>query len=350
MHGSQSTKSAPGAIIALLAGIAVIFFVVLAVPGYAAPDVEDGEGMSEDFIVNMEIAPPVSDDPDEPDCKQTDRGMECTSTFSFDSSGKGEGTSVYTKPDPDVAGTIEMDYKMWFSGSMTTLSDSSGGPGQSPVPIASSGEGAMDGSWRMDFPSSSDHPDGSALRGVIHGDQSQALIPGTSTVRMTNKMKVDAVGESGIFEGKVATGSWTETEEFDMFGDGPGGPPSKDHGPEGEAKSASLNASEEGASMKLKLRNAKGAKAYISDLPSKLHKKDARKAAVSAAKGSSCKLVATQGKKKKSLGKAKANSKYRAQFKVKVVKKLKSGKWKLRATCKKGKKKAVAKKTLRIVS
>ncbi len=350
MHRSRPTKSTAGALLALLAGMAVIFFLVIVIPGYAAPDVEDGEGMSEDFIVNMEIAPPVSDDPDEPDCEQTDRGMECTSKFGFDSSGVGNGISIYTKPDPDVSGEIEMLYKMWFSGSTTILVDPNGGRDQTPVPISSSGVGAMDGSWRMDFPSSSDYPDGSALRGVIHGDQSQELIPGTSTVRMTNKMKVNAVGESGIFEGKVATGSWTESEEFDMFGEGPGGPPSDDHGPKGGAQSASLNASEEGAAMKLKLRNAKGPKAYISDLPSKLHKKDGRKAAVSAAKGSSCKLVATQGKKKKSFGKAKANSKYRAQFKQKVVKKLKSGKWTLRATCKKGKKVAKAKKKLRIVA
>ncbi len=350
MHRSRPTKSTAAALLALLGGVAIIFFVVIVIPGYAAPGVDDGEGMAEDFIVNMEIAPPVSDEPDDPDCKQTDRGMECTSKFGFDSSGKGEGTSVYTKPDPDVSGEIEMLYKMWFSGSSIMLVDPSGGRDQRPTPISSSGVGAMDGSWRMEFPSSSDHPNGSVLRGVIRGDMTQELRPGTSIIEMTNKMKVEAVGESGMFEGKVATGSWTETEEFDMFGEGPGGPPSDDHGPKGAAGSASLNASEEGAAMKLKLRNAKGPKAYISDLPKKLHKKDERKAAVSAAKGSSCKLVATQGKKKKSFGKAKANSKYRAQFKQKVVKRLKSGKWTLRATCKKGKKVAKAKKTLRIVA
>lgn len=328
-----------------LFGVAVMLLFIASAATFAAEG-DEGRGIDpEAFDVRMDIEPPSSDEPEQPNCEQRQDGNYCTITHNFDASGTARGTVDYRGRDPLLSGDMAMDYDMWNNHTTVVRIDPNGGPDQQPTFISVNGSGEMSGTWCMDYRNDPLFEGGSKLCGEINGRFTEELISGTTTVKWTGEFRVHAIGISGEFEGVNGSGGWTETSQFDMSDRR--GPGSDDGGSREGAHAASISAAGASSGMKLKLVRSKQLKAYVG-LPNKLNKKDKRSAVVAAKPGSKCTLEAKNGAGSKSFGRDKADSDARAEFKGSVVKKLGKGKWSLKATCKLNGKKAVARQKLSI--
>lgn len=67
----------------------------------------------------------------------------------------------------------------------------------------------MDCGWSMRF------DDGSTLAGTVGGAHRHRLV-GEDTVRMTGDMAVTVTAGTGVFDGYVGSGTWTESEKFSL--------------------------------------------------------------------------------------------------------------------------------------
>lgn len=286
-----------------------------------------------DFDVRVEMAPEIENS--EPECTSDGDRMRCTSAFEFSQIGKSfEGTVRHRVTD--LSGTISMTCDQDMR-QRTTFSMSTSDPSDRRIEEFD-GAGRMACSWMMDF------REGTTLAGVVEGSFTMGIVDAArGIVYHRGNFSVDVVSGTGEFADMVGKGTFDEYEEFNMLegpGGGPDGPPPPDGEgpppPDGEysTRSAARAAAEEGdgGNMKLRLRRGRARTALV--LPRRLDRGDKRALRVASARGSTCRGVASKGKRRVDLGKARDSSgNGEVRFRGSLARKLGKGSWKVRVKC-----------------
>lgn len=296
------------------------------------------------FEVNVEMGP-GEDDFVEPDCVPAgeDR-MRCTMDMTFSEVG-GTHRGTVTHIATGLSGRIEVTCDMEMRQHMVMMMDSSGNQTLEEF----SGGGRMACNWFMDYEGDT------SLSGVIRGDMDMYVVDyDTGTVAFTGRMSVEVVAGTGEFADVFGGGSWTEHDEFSVFGGGPdgGGPDGGPGGdPEGEgpgegdypdggppsargSAAGSLPQAGEDGAMNLRLKKGRARTRIVS--PAKVLKRGDRntRLRVVTARNASCVAGATDGDKRVKLGKARdrdGNSEVRFGP---LARQLDPGKWKVNVVCK----------------
>ncbi len=308
----------------------------------------------EDFDVNIDMGPGSGGgEPQEPTCTTNpDMSQTCTNEMDYVADDRtSDGTVVHV--GSGLAGTIQtlcdMEMHHRFSSRMTPTTIPGDMPSMEVIDISGSMRQLC--SWHMSF------DDGSELNGRIAGSMNMALIDAaTGTVRLEASFNVDVVYGAGQFAGTVGSGTFGHSEEFSVFGDGPGdgpgpggpgdgpGPGGPGDGPGGggpgpgsqslaaRAADAPVSALAGGSGMNLELRKGAPRVRVVSPAASIERGDKSTLQAVTAPKAR-CKARATRGSKRVSLGSARAKANGNVAFRGAVGAKLKSGKWTLAVRC-----------------
>ncbi len=265
------------------------------------------------------------------------------------------GTATWTSKNLSGALTATCDYNIAIHGKVTTNVSATGST-SSPV-FDFGGSGSQACSWTITF-------SGSTLTGTMTGVLTFGQADAT-TGSFKGNFTVNVVSGTGLFAGAVGSGSFTENETMDLAGKAPAGslpsqaeiaalaaagsagsgaPSSIPSGsiPPGVSIPAGVSiptsktvrhlaAATPGSAMRLKL--TKGASRATVVIPKTVSASGSYALHVAAAPGSACIASATKAGTSVDLGRATASKTGAAIFPGKLGTKLKTGTWKLAASC-----------------
>lgn len=264
--------------------------------------------------------------------------------FSYDYRKSGvtmNGTASWPSQGQSGSFAMTCDFDISVSGSATVSVDATGTSGEPTFTF--SGSGRQPCSWALTFPKGT-------ITGTLDGNQTMGL-KDASTGYFRGEFTVSVVSGSGDYAQATGSGTFTQYEEFSFAGKTPpGGMPAIPTGGEPPHPIRVLAGAVVEESSRLQLTLRTGATRVLFVVPPHVTAKGTYALHLVTAPGARCSASAKQGTKKANLGKATADKTGSVVFPDKLGATLKSGTWKVTATCTAGGKKPTATKTIKISS